>query len=98
MWVKIIDLNGLEIEEIKTKVNRDFRYNPSSAAKDAYSQSQNLITALASATTAEKELLNLSSAIKQHIQGNQGMYASVNLSVAEQTIRDYTYCCVSGGH
>ena len=77
-------------EEIKTKVNRDFRYNPSSAAKDAYSQSQNLITALASATTAEKELLNLSSAIKQHIQGNQGMYASVNLSVAEQTIRDYT--------
>ena len=77
-------------EEIRTKVNRDYKYNTASAMKDAYSQSQNLITALASATTAEKEILNLSSAIKQHIQGNQGMLASVNISVAQQTIRDYT--------
>jgi hypothetical protein len=77
-------------EEIHQQTKKDFSYNPATPKKDAYTQSSNLLEALRHATTAEEQKTSLNNTIAQHFQGTQTMIGTVNMSVAERTIREYT--------
>jgi hypothetical protein len=77
-------------KELRQQTRKEFKYNPATSKKDAYSQSSNLLEALRHATTAEEQKTSLTNTIAQHFQGNQTMIATVNMSVAEKVIQEYT--------
>lgn len=77
-------------DDIRTQTQRDMNYNTATSQKDAYNQNANLLAALKHATNAEKQQSSMNKAIQQQIQGNQALQLSVNMSVAERTIRQYT--------
>ncbi len=76
-------------QDIRLQTQKDFRYNPTTASMDAFSQTQNLLLALEHASKAEKQKDQLSQTIKLHLQGTQVMNTSVHHSTAEATIRKY---------
>jgi hypothetical protein len=82
-------------EGLRQQTMKDFNYNPATSKKDAYSQSANLLEALRHATTAEEQKTSLKNTITQHMQGNQTMMATVNMSIAEKVITEYTNAPVS---
>lgn len=100
-------ISGLT-QEIRDELNSSrstFRYNPSTSARDAFTQISNLQQAYAAALSIEKNLNNVSLKIKSEMKSTHAFMTQVNASLADRAMKEngkklesYCWGCGSKDH